>query len=252
MKKLITILAHPRTGSSLLMQTLRLLNVSIIGEAERKDLPVQANPKGYYEDRNILSNGLTKQAIEKIEQNESEIVAVKISLKGMIKDDRADQWQYLQKNRATILVSIRPPLESALSKLTFFRNQPDEITRFRQVTTFLRNYQLQHKTLSEILLTKVPELLPRTFTIDYHTSLNNPQKYVENITNRAGLTVSKSQFEAALKNIDRALYRYNQEIVEDKVKKWHRKIGADSFYNILSTKKNPWQIINGFQHEHYH
>ena len=251
MKRLIIVLAHPRTGSSLVMQTLKFFNVGIIGQFERNDLPQEANPKGYYEDKYILNKGLTDLVIDKIEQNEYEIVAVKIALEGMIKDDHGNQWQYLQKRRATILVPIRPPLESAVSNLVFTNTQ-HEIIRFMKITTFLRNYQLQHKTLSEILLTKVPELLPRTFTIDYHTSLNNPQKYVENIANRAGLTVSKSQFEAALKNIDRALYRYNQEIVEDKVKKWHRKIGADSFYNVLSTKKNPWQIINGFQHEDYH
>ena len=251
MRKLIIVLAHPRTGSALLMQTLRLLNVGIIGQFERRDLPQQANPKGYYEDWDILMKGLTDQAIEIIEQNKSEMVAVKTALAGMVKDDYANQWQYLQEKRATLFVSIRPPLESAVSNLVF-NSQHDEITRFREITIFLRNYQLQHKALSELLLKKVPELLPNTFTVDYHTALNNPRKYVQSIIDRAGLTVSKSQFEDALNNIDRALYRYNQEIVEDKVKKWHRKIGADSFYNILSTKKNPWQIINGFQHEDYH
>ena len=244
MKKLIIVLAHPRTGSALLMQTLRLLNVSVIGQFERKKLPQQANPKGYYEDANILVNGLTDQAIEKIEQNKSEIIAVKTALVNRIKDDQAYQWQYIQEKRATIFVPIRPPLESAVSRLIFTQNQYDETARFRLITTFLRNYQLQHKTLSEIFLNKVPELLPNTFTVDYHTALNNPQKYVQSIIDKAGLTVSKSQFEDALKNIDSALYRYNQELFDDNVKKWHRKIGADRFYNILSTQKNPWQIIN--------
>lgn len=246
MKKLIIILAHPRTGSSLLMQTLRLLNIGIVGEPERKDLPFQANPKGYYEDKNILSNGLTSQAIEEIEQNESEIVAVKISLKGMTGDNRANQWQYLQKKYATIVVPIRPPLESALSNLVFARNRHDEIIRFRQITTFLRNYQIHYKKLSEIFVKRIPELLPDTFTIDYFMAQSDPPKYVQRIIDKAGLRVSQSQFNDALNNIDPELYRFNQHSFEDRVKKWNHKIGTDRFYDILSTEKNPWQIINDF------
>ncbi len=246
MKKLIVILAHPRTGSSLLMQTLRLLNVGIIGESERKDLPLQANPKGYYEDKKILSNGLISQVIEKIEQNENEIIAVKIALKGMTEDNRANQWQYLQKKCATILVPIRPPLESALSNLVFFRKQDNEIIRFMQITTFLRNYQIHYRKLSEIFVKKIPELLPMVFTIDYSMAQNNPLEYVQRIIDMAGLIVSQSQFNDALKNIDPELYRFNQDSFEDRVKKWNQKIGTDLFYHILSTEKNPWQVINDF------
>ncbi len=167
----------------------------------------------------------------------------------MIKDDHANQWQYLQKRRATILVPIRPPLESAVSNLVFTNTQ-HEIIRFMKITTFLRNYQLQLKTLSKIFLTKTPELLPNIFTVDYHTALNNPREYVQSIIDKAGLTAPKTQFDNALKNIDQALYRYDQDLFEDNVKKWHRKIGADQVYKILSTEKSPWQIINAFDGEY--
>ncbi|MBE0650711.1 MAG: hypothetical protein IH595_07695 [Bacteroidales bacterium] len=243
MKKLIVVLAHPRTGSSLLMQTLRFLNVGILGRFEREDLPQQANPKGYYEDREILGKGLTDWAIERIEQDHNEILAVKIALTGMMRDDRSHQWQYLRKKRATILVTIRPPLESAVSRMVF-TNLPDEITRFKLITTFLRNYQLQYKALSKKLLTEVTELLPKTFTINYHTAQHIPDKYIQSIIDSAGLTVSKSQVKDAINNIDPKLYRYNQDSFENNVKEWHRKIGSESYYNILSTQKNPWQIIN--------
>ena len=91
------------------MQTLKHLNIGIIGGFERRDLPQNANPNGYYEDVDILSKGLTRKAIEKIEQNESEVVAVKIALNGMVKNSRLEHWQYLQNKRATILLTIRPP-----------------------------------------------------------------------------------------------------------------------------------------------
>lgn len=243
MKRLIVVLAHPRTGSSLLMQTLRLLNLGIIGLFERRDLPQQANPKGYYEDKYILNKGLTNGTIERIERDDSEILAVKIALRGMIKSDRANQWQYLQEKHATILVPIRPPLESAVSSLVFTR-QCDEVTRFKFITTFLRGYQLQYKALSKILLKEVLELLPNTFTIDYHAAQHTPEKYIQSIIDNAGLIVSKSQFKNALDNIDPELYRYNQDSFENNIKEWHRKIGSDLFYNILSTEQNPWQVIN--------
>ena len=62
MKKLIIVLSHQRTGSSLLMQTLKHLNIGIIGEFERSDLPQKANPNGYYEDVDILSKGADQKS----------------------------------------------------------------------------------------------------------------------------------------------------------------------------------------------
>lgn len=246
MKKLIIVLAHPRTGSSLLMQTLKLLNVAVIGQFERNDLPQHANPKGYFEDMHILSKGITEETIEKIEQSESEIVAFKIALAVMVEDKRVSHWQYLKEKQATILVPIRPPLESAVSNLVFNRNNND-LVHFRRITSFLRNYCLQYKSLSDILLSTVPQLLSNCFMINYHQALNNPQKYMQSIIDVVGLTVSESKFNDALKNIDSKLYRYNQSLLEEYVKNWNRIIGADRIYNILSTQKKPWEIINGLE-----
>jgi hypothetical protein len=164
----------------------------------------------------------------------------------MTKDNRLEQWQYLQEKRATILVTIRPPLESAVSYLVFNKKK-DELFHFKHIATFLRNYRLHYKALSEILLSKVPGLIPNSFVVDYHIALNNPQKYIQNIIENTELNVSKLQFQNALKNIDQELYRYNQDLFNENVKNWNRIIGADQIYNILSTQENPWEIISGLE-----
>ena len=243
MQKLIIVLAHPRTGSSLLMQTLKLLNVEIIGRFERKDLPQQANPRGYYEDCHILRKGLTDRAIEKIEKNKAGTIAVKVALRWMIEEDRLNQWQYMQAKNAVILVPIRPPLESALSRMVF-RTSYDKIIRFTMITSFLRDYQLHFKALSRLLLTKVPELLPNIHIVKYSIACDNPQRYINDITDISSLIVSEVQFNNALGNIDPALYTYNQTFFEEDLLEWNRKIGADIFYDILSTQKNPWRLID--------
>ena len=170
----------------------------------------------------------------------------KIALNGMVKNSRLEHWQYLQKKRAAILVTIRPPLESAVSSLVFNRKN-DELVHFKQITTYLRSYFLNYKALSEILLSKVPELMSNIFIVNYHMALNNPQKYVKRIVERAGLVVSKSQFQNAMENIDQDLYRYNQDFFEDNFKNWNRIIGADQIYNILLKQRNPWVAINDIE-----
>jgi hypothetical protein len=244
MKKLIIVLTHPRTGSSLLMQTLKCLNVGIIGEFKNDNMPIEANPKGYYEDEGILRKGIAREVIEKIESKEDEVVAIKLAFYGMIKGARDEQWQYLKEKRATILIAIRPPLETAVSFMAFNKNK-NELIHFKHITSFLRNYRLHYKALSEILLSKVPGLLPSSFIVNYHMALKNPHKYVKSIIESAELTVSRYQFQNALENIDSELYRYNQNLFEENVKNWNRIIGADQIYNILSTQENPWKIISG-------
>ena len=246
MKKLIIVLAHQRTGSSLLMQTLRLLGVGVIGQFERKNLPQQANPKGYYEEKDILCKGITDVTIEQINHNRDETLALKVALQNFINDNRESQWYYLKEKQATILVTIRPPLESAVSRLVF-NNKQDEVSQFRWITTFLRNYRLHYQTLSKILVSRVPELIPGTYTIDYHQALNNPQKYVQGIIDKLELTVSKSQVDNAFKNIDSTLYRFKQESFNKDFIEWNQKLGADQYYDILSTQKNPWKTINAFK-----
>ncbi len=243
MEKLIIVLAHPRTGSSMLMQSLRLLRVEIMGLFEREDLPEEANPKGYYEDRKILSKGLTDEAIEKIEKREKGPLAVKIALAGMVREDRMNQWRYLLARRAIILVPIRPPLETALSKMVFNPSH-DRITRFKSITSFLRNYQLQFKAISKILVDEIPEILPHVHTVQHGCAYENPERYVQRIINTAGLSVSQGQLIDAVNNIDPALYRYDQEFFEKELWEWHRKIGAEVFYQVLSTREDPWQAIH--------
>lgn len=246
MKKLIIVLAHPRTGSSLLMQTLRQLGIEVIGEFERSDLPREANPKGYFEDRHALNKGLTNETINKIENCNNEVVALKIALRKMVINNREDQWQYLLDKQTIILMPIRPPLESAVSNLVF-NNETNEIMHFKKITTYLLNYRLEYKKLAETMLNNVPELIPNTLIVDYHLAHDNPQLYIQNIVKMIGISVTEIQFNNANSNIDPGLYRHKQQTFKENIWEWHRKIGADQIYNLLLKFNNPWKEINDLQ-----
>lgn len=243
MKKLIIVLAHPRTGSSMLMQTLRLLNVKVIGQFEREDLPQHANPKGYYEDKKILKKGLTLEAIDKIEKNESETLAVKIALSGMIQEDRVGQWRYMAEKGAIVFMPIRSPLEIASSRMVF-KASYDNITRFVMISSFLRDYPLHLKSLAKIFLTETPELLSNIHTINHQTAYHKPSQYIQKIIDVAQLSVTEKAVSNALKNIDPSLYRYKQDSFDDELWQWYRNSGTKPFYDTLLTQENPWKIIN--------
>ena len=244
--QLIIVLAHPRTGSSMLMQTLSQLGVEIIGEFERKDLPQEANPRGYFEDLEVLSKGLTEYALKKIASRTGEILATKIALSHMTKNDRIHQWQYLQRIQAKILIPIRNPLEIALSRQVF-RDIDNKIDRFTQATFFLRKYQLEFKELAEIFITLVPGLLSNIYLIPYSLAFDDAEKYVDKISASFSKNVSDEQKIAAQNNIDSALYRYKFSDFSADEKAWHRKLGASHIYDALSVQDDPWSTIQAMR-----
>jgi len=245
-KQLIIVLAHPRTGSSMLMQTLRLLGVEIIGEFERKDLPQEANPRGYFEDVEILSKGLTEYAIEKIASRTGDALATKIALSQMTKSDSICQWQYLQRIQAKILIPTRNPLEIALSRQVF-KCPENKINQFAQVTFFLRKYQLEFKKLAEIFITMVPGLLSNIYLIPYSLAFDDAERYVNKISAILSNDVSEEQKIAARNNIDSSLYRYRFSDFTDEEKAWHRKLGASLVYDALSVQDDPWSAIQAMR-----
>lgn len=228
------------------MQTLRLLGAGIIGRFEREDLPHEANPRGYYEDREILGHGLTEYAISAIEAFDGDAVAVKIALDAMIQRDRIDQWRYLVEKQAIILITARHPLEIALSKQVFDAPKTG-MARFVQITSFLRDYQLQFKALAEILVTRVPELLSNLHIVMHRLAYDDPQGYIEVFDEILGAGISTERKTAARRNIDPSLYRYRLDSVEDEIKEWHSRIGASSVYDALAGLKNPWPVIHAME-----
>ena len=122
MRKTIIVLAYARTGSSLMMQTLKILGIPVIGKVERPDLPQDSNPKGYYEDRAILIQGIDSHLLKK-KQVSLEGTAVKLALKKMVREERDDQWKTMERLNAGIIIPIRKPIESVISATEAFKKK---------------------------------------------------------------------------------------------------------------------------------
>ncbi|MEP5153098.1 hypothetical protein, partial [Planktotalea sp.] len=66
---MIVVLTLGRSGSSLMMQTLKILGADVFGFAFGKNPTkrhVEANPKGYFEDGQLFAKGLNSHAFKKL------------------------------------------------------------------------------------------------------------------------------------------------------------------------------------------
>lgn len=241
--KLVIVLAHPRTGSSLLMQTLKLLGAEVVGSLMREDLPPEANPRGYFEDKHLLSEGMTEAHIGKIELIQGECLAAKVALAGMLKSKRLDQWRYWQERGATILVPVRHPLETALSR-TVFNPVKEADKRFIFITKFLWKYSREFSDLARILIEEVPLLLPNIYVVPYDWARHEPVNYIERVAAMAGIVPDAKKKVAALTNIDPSLYRYRLDDFDSEYRAWDKKIGASKTFEILLGETQPWQLLS--------
>lgn len=200
----IVVLTHARTGSSLLMQTLRLLGADVIGAFERPDLPQSANPKGYFEDRDLLRLGLSAPALH-AQPDLLRGRAVKVALRPLVARRSQDEWASLADTDVTLLLPIRNPAESLLSRQVFLGSD-DVLERNALFHRSARNRLLDFGFLAERIGT--PGFAgPVPVCIDYKEAVDDPASYVGRIATASGLCPTAAQVSAATTNIDRGLYR---------------------------------------------
>lgn len=203
----IVVLTHPRTGSSLLMQTLRLLGVEVVGEAERADVAAEANPKGFYEHLGVLGHGLYAPLLAK-----SPALlrgrAVKIGLPTLSQRHSEPEWAALSAPRVVRLLPIRSPSESLRSEKTLFkeaapRGSADIVFSAR---ILLRSYGvLTQWFTSPAHAGAIPDC------IDHRQAIDDPPGYVDRVARCAHLQPTDAQRSAAIANIDRDLYRFRSD-----------------------------------------
>ncbi|RTE86082.1 hypothetical protein [Lysobacter sp. N42] len=213
------------------MQTLNLLGVSFYGEKYRDDLSIEMNPKGYYESRHILFHGLTQDVLSDLHQQaETNSVAVKISLRGLLKSENYIDWSMLNRSNTVFLVPIRHPLESAISNLNFFSNQSKKF-QFFKITRSLKKFVDSHQALEYQLKERK---IQKIIGVPYDLAIDDPEAYVSYITKALNLKVSKEQLKNATGNITPNLYRFRSEQFPDKEKKWSIELGAEQAYERLT------------------
>lgn len=241
MKGACVVLAHPRTGSSLLMQTLAILGMPWVGAHHREDLPVGANPKGYLEDRRLLRDGLTPENIARFGPLDGQ--AMKLSLSFMLLPDRLEQWKALETNGACLFVPFRHPLESAVSQGCFVSRMINARDFFVEVTRFLYNYAQDYRMLAERLVRDAPGLLPRTKLLPHSLHIDDPRGFVEAVRAHAGIAVERVSMARAAVNIEDTLYRFRAAAMPDEHRSWYERLPARGVYETLRSSPRPWHDL---------
>lgn len=241
MKERVFVLAHPRTGSSLLMQSFKILGLNVLGDRNRNDLPNKANPKGYFEDKAMLFKGLTEENIFKIENTKESSVVIKFSLESFLDNLSKDGLDYLKSTTPIIIIPIRRPIESALSNYVFVKDT--KFNKFAVASTFLYKYRSHYKTLSDIIVNTLPELESKIHFVDYSLPIASPTKYIDTLLGFIPDQPGQEDKTKAINNIDSELYRYNLENFEKETLDWENRLEAKLIYDILVESKHPFQDI---------
>ena len=231
------IIFSPRTGSSLLAQTLRLLGQPILGEAE-SDCKPEANPRGYYDIPDLRNEGWTEANREEYGDQWNGKV-VKVLVNPLLKDTADDQWELIHNTNPYIFITYRHPLEQVLSHQDVFLKKQKAGSRkhFIQVTRKLRNWSSNILGLVHKIRTEFPNLVERTTFVGYYEHLEQPKNFCQKLAAHMGLSPTEAQRNAALDNIDDSLYRFRYSDIDEKFKQWYHKFPAQSLYNQL--RQNP-------------
>jgi hypothetical protein len=207
----IIVLTHPRTGSSLVMQTLRLLGVPVMGSAAHPQLPASANPKGYFEDQDLLRHGLHAPALI----HQPALLrgrAVKLALHPMVSRSSIEEWTALARSNAALLLPIRTPAEWLASAERLLCADGTAAHRSAFFRTWVRNYLLDVGYLAASVCEEgFSRVAP--ICIDYRQAVTDPTGYVTTIAAAGGLRPTSDQLAHAIANIDRGLYRTRSEDV---------------------------------------
>lgn len=235
---MLIVLAHPRTGSSLAMQTIAALGYPIVGKKERRNLSAEANPRGYMEEHPLLSKGLSPRYLERFIQMDP-MPAFKLSLKEMVQNPRHEQWKAFEKFNASIIITFRNPLESAVS--THFLEEFDLDSReaFFQITSYFKSYVSDYKKLSDILYNQFPSIMKCCRLLPFQDAHTSAQAYVKQLSALLPKTFSPRNHNKAVANIDTKLYRFRHTDIEEKYRHWCTQLGAEDIYQCLCAASQP-------------
>lgn len=203
----VIVLTHARTGSSLVMQTLRLLGLPVIGSLARHDLPQEANPKGYFEDRDLLRHGLLAPAAAE-QPGALAGRGFKMALGPLVRRRSVEEYDALASGAATLLLPIRSPAESLASRDVLLRGDTSAAARARLFRSTARGYLVDIGWLADRVCAHG---LPPPACVDYRDAIDDPAGYVAAIARAAALAPGPAAYAAAVANIDRDLYRRRRD-----------------------------------------
>ena len=235
---MIIVLTQGRSGSSLLMQSLRHLGIRVAGRAfDTKDSAISQkrheilNPHGYWEEPGIYYGGLSSVEFHSLCKISKCPVACKMDIKHFTDENQTQNWLDIADKITSILISYRDPSEQAFSEYNATLQQSSNTNnqeRFQFVTKFLRDYQKHYGGIS-YTLEKLRLLKTKVYYVNY-AGVKCPEKYITDLTSMAEIHCTPEQYQLAVSNVSARLYRVTQSSLTNEEKSWAIKLGALDVY----------------------
>ncbi len=226
---MIVVLTLGRSGSSLLMQTLRTLGAEVIGrdfDEGKGEAHHQGNPGGYLEDPEIFYRGPETRAFQELPDD----AVCKMDLRHLVDPGQTTHWLAAADRIQALLISYRQPSEQAQSEFAGPSVTGATPERFAFITDFLRRYVETFEKTHTILAGELSPLQSRTHYIDYAESAA-PDQYVDRVHSLSDLReTTPGQRTEAVENITPDLYRNRLDTLPEEERHWADKIGATDVY----------------------
>ena len=241
---MIVVLTLGRSGSSLVMQTLKHLGADVFGatfNADPSQSHIALNPKGYFEDGVLYAKGLRSKAFEHLKKRDDPSVAFKTDLRNFVDQSATELWQNARADISCVLVSIRIPCEQARSETMDLAGSEGEYgsprrARIEELSlsgSFLKTYRQSFEALQTLLEGDLDAYRDCTFAVDYAQARTDPNAYVKRIADCAGLDANPQACARAAANIETALYRNKETDLRETQGIWARQTGAQSAYEKI-------------------
>ncbi|MBX2867813.1 MAG: hypothetical protein KTR18_04030 [Acidiferrobacterales bacterium] len=239
---MIIVLTMGRSGSSLIMQSLRHLGIRVAGRAFdtkegaiAQERHVALNPHGYWEEPGIYYGGPSSVEFQRLYKTAQRPVACKMDIRHFTDENQTQNWLDISNEITSILISYRNPSEQAHSEYIGTIQQEsttDDQLRFQFVTKFLLDYKNQYGGVPKAAK-QLNALRHKIYYVNF-AGARNPCTYITDLCSMAKIHFTPSQYQSAVSNISLRLYRINQNLLSKEEKCWAIKIGAQDVYLKLS------------------
>lgn len=256
---MIIVLTLGRSGSSLIMQSLQRLGVTVVGrqfgfkpgpalQAEHERL----NPGGYFEEPEIYYDGPASEQFKAIVASGQSNIACKMDVRNFVSERHRAYWQSAADRISSVLVSYREPSEQAHSEFLgsmALSSGSDPRHQFLFITRFLRDYVETYGSIRTLMESELSGLSSRIHCIDRASALF-PTAYIDRICETTGLSPPREHLQSAIANIDPGLFRVRLEDIGREERAWATLSGAATVYaelgGIVSARTSafPWASMD--------
>jgi hypothetical protein len=240
---MMIILTLGRSGSSLIMQTLKHLGCNVIGrQFDSHDDPGRArrhrelNPGGYFEEPDIYYGGAKSVTFQEALRVGSDRQACKMDLRHFWDPDQASFWKDAASLISAIIISYRHPAEQAHSEYLgsgLALEDPDARAQFLFLAEFLRTFTKAYGGIIKRDAYPCPSLLPKIHLVGHHTA-GDPDAFVQRLQDIACLAPYQEQVALARSNISADLVRTRATGLDEQELDWAARSGAIDVFQTLA------------------